>query len=179
MSISIRASWVLAVLLAGCGSPPPTVTNQEAPSVPEVAAPASPPIALGKDGRAEDWAVTVTDVTTPKQIGYAGVGPKAEAGETFVVVAYKLKNVSSRPLPPSERPTLTLVDAHGQSYTPDETASGLASIHMEDTGGFSADLNPNVSAKDAAAWKLDAKAFDRGAWRVVAATDPRLTFALQ
>lgn len=179
MTSSTWAICALAVLLAACGSPTPAVTNAQAQPVPEAPAPAPSPIGIGKPGQAGGVAFTVTDVTTPKQIGYVDVGPKAEAGETFVVIAYTLKNISSRPLAPSGRPSLTLIDPNGQSYAPDETASGLAALHMEGTGGFSSDLNPNVSAKNGAAWKLDASAFDLGTWRLAVATDPQLTFALK
>ncbi len=172
----LLALWTLTALSAcSDGS-----SSQNASAPTEVAStPPLPAVALGSSGQAAGIVFTITDVATPKQIGSVGVGPKAEAGETFLIVTYKLKNVSSRPLPPSARPTLTLIDPRGQTYAPDETASALAAVHAEDTGGFSADLNPNVSAKDCAAWKLDAKAFDRGTWRLSIATDPELTFALK
>lgn len=139
----------------------------------------SPAVALGQTGNANGINFTVTGVTTPSQIGPAGIGPKAEAGETFVVVSYTLKNTSSQSLPLMERPGLALVDVSGQTYAPDDLATPMAGGLMNDPSGMAADLNSNVSAKTKAAWKLDKAAFDRSTWRLVVASDPQLTFSLK
>jgi hypothetical protein len=107
------------------------------------------------------------------------VGPKAEASETFVVVSYTLKNTSGKALPFLERPGLSLVDGKGQTYAPDDIAGIMAAGMMNDPSGMSADLNPNVSAKTKAVWKLDKAAFDRATWRLNVATDPQLAFSLK
>ncbi len=123
----------LTVLLSACGGTgsTPTVSNS-AEAVSEAAPPAT---ALGSTGKAEGVDFTVTAVATPNQIGPAGVGPKAEAGETFVVVSYTIKNTSAKPLPLMERPGLNLVGANGQSYAPDVMASPMAAAMMDDMTG--------------------------------------------
>ena len=161
--------------LAACGepsSPPPGDTEQ--PKAAE-----AKPVALGTPGEAEGLRFTVMDVATPVLIGPAEVGAKAEPGETFVVVSYTLKNISAKPLTMMERPGLTLINANGQSYAIDAMASPMAGAMMDDMSGMVADLNPNVSAKTKAAWKVDKASFDKATWRLVVAGDPQLTFALQ
>ena len=165
----------LAALLSACGGTPTTAPNETTTSTNA----ASPPVAIGKVGKANGIDVTVTAVATPNQIGPAGVGAKAEAGETFVVVSYTIKNTGSSALPLMERPGLSLVDAKGQTYAPDDMAGPMAAAMMDDVTGMAADLNPNVSAKTKTAWKVDKAAFDPGTWRLVVATDPALTFALK
>ncbi len=171
MNFVTVAMLSLALLTCACGSDitPANATTEAA----------SPPVALGATGKATGVDFTVTEVTTPKQIGPDGAGPKAETGETFVVVTYTLKNTGSQNLGFLERPALSLVDPAGRTYSPDEIAGPLASATMEDPTGMSSDLNPNVSAKAKAAWKVDVKAFDKAAWRLVVATDPQLTFNLK
>ena len=173
MNTKLIGIAMLAFGLTACGERNGTATASN-----ETAA-ASAPIALGTTGHAQGVDMTVTDVTTPKQIGMAGMGPKAEATETFVVVAYTIKNTAAKALPLTERPTFSLVDGGGHTYEPDPSGTMMAAGMMKDPSGMASDLNPNVSAKTMVAWKIDKKAFDKAAWKVVAATDPALTFALK
>ena len=166
---------LLALSACGGGSGSSAGGNNVTASSPTSAA-----IAVGKPGMATGVDFTVTSVSTTSQVGPAMVGgPKAEAGETFVVVSYTLKDTADKPLPFAERPALSLVDGKGQTYAPDMPATMMAGGMMTDPTGMSSDLNPNVSAKTKAAWKVDKTAFDKATWRVVVGTDPALTFALK
>ena len=137
-------------------------------------------IAVGEPGKATGVDFTVTSISTTSQVGPAMVdGPKAEPGETFVVVGYTLKNTADKPLTFGDRPALSLVDGKGQTYAPDMPATMMAGGMMTDPTGMSSDLNPNISAKTKAAWKVDKAAFDKKTWKVVVGTDPALTFALK
>lgn len=181
MTIRATLRLVLALAcaapLAACGDDATTTASADgAQAAPE---PAAPPLAYGKTGKATGVDFTVTSVTTPNQIGPSGIGPKVEAGETFVVVSYTLKNTGDATLPLMERPGLSLIDPKGNSYTPDELASPMAAGMMTDMSGMASDLNPNVSAKTKAAWKVDKAAFDPATWRLAVASDPQLTFALK
>ncbi len=167
----------LATFLTACGGGAPS--QPAANGVDTAAQTSSPAIAVGKPGKAGAVQFTVTAVSTTGQIGPAPVGAKAEAGETFVVVSYTIKNVGDATLPFADRPGVTLVDGKGQSYEPDMSSSMMAAGMMSDTSGMASDLNPNVSAKTKVAWKVDKAAFDKASWKVVVATDPALTFALK
>lgn len=173
MKIITFTIFALAAFLTACDGGSTTTASNETTT--ETTA----PVALKQTGKAEGVDFTVTAVDTPRQIGPAGVGPKAEAGETFVVISYTIKNTGSKLLPFMDRPGLSLVDAKGQTYAPDDMATPMAGGMMDDPTGISSDLNPNVSAKTKAAWKVDKAAFDKGTWKLVVASDPQLTFALK
>lgn len=168
------ASVALAALLSACGGGSGSAGNSTAAEVPATA-----PTAVGHAAKAEGIDLTITDVATPKQLGPQGVGGKAEKGETYVVVSYTIRNTASKTLPFQEWPAFSLVDGGGHSYPSDAMASAMSASTMTDPSGMMSDLNPSVSAKAKAAWKVDAKTFDRGTWRLVVASDPQLTFALK
>lgn len=159
-----------AALLAGCdgGTATKSATTSDAPA-----------IAVNKVGKATRLDFTVTAVKATTQVGPVGVGPKAEAGETFVVVDYTLKNTADKPLTYAERPAINLIDGKGQTYAADEIASATAGAMAKDPSGMVSDLNPNVAARTEAVWKVDKAAFDRKTWKLVVASDPQLTFALK
>lgn len=166
---------VALLALGGCGGSSSSTGNTSAANTTT----ATPTIAVGTTGKAEGIDFTVTSVSTPKQIGAMGIGPKAEAGETFVVVSYTLKNTAAKAIPFTERPNIRLINGKGQTYAPDLPAGIMAAGMMEDPTGMSTDLNPNVLAKTKAAWKVDKAAFDKAAWKLTVTTDPQLTFALK
>lgn len=136
------------------------------------------PTAVGQTGKAEGVEITVTAAKTRGQIGPAGAGLTAGPEETFVVVNYTIKNTSATPLVYFDRPMLTLQDGNGQTYAPDIAASGIGTIMTDPTGGVS-DLNPGVSAKTDAVWKIARSGYDAKTWKVVVATDPAIVFALK
>ena len=174
-SVLLAAAVAALACLAACGSTPPTQKEASGSS----ATADTPLIARGEAGRATAIEVTITDVTARLQLGAAPATLKAEAGETYVIVSYTLKNTGTAPLPLMERPSLSLVDGKGQTYSPDQMASMMAAVALDDPSGMAADLNPNVSAKNKAAWKVDKAAFDKATWRLVLASDPQLTFSLK
>jgi hypothetical protein len=165
-------AFTLALGLAACDGAAPTESNRE------VAAPASLS-ALGQTGGKDGVELTITDVATPTQVGPRSVSQRAAPGETFVVVSFTMKNVGSRPLTYMDRPGLTLLDAKGNSYVLDDIASSTVGSMMEDIGGMTSDLNPNVSAKAKMVWKVDKAAFDASTWKVRLDTPSQPLFALK
>jgi hypothetical protein len=161
-----------ALAVSACDGPPTANGNVASPSE-------TKPHALGKNVSAEGVDYLITSVEQRNQISAAGIGPKAEAGETFVVVRYTLKNTAKAVLPLMERADVSLVDGAGTTYARDDSASAMAITMMKDFSGMASDLNPGVSAKMIAVWKVDRKAFDKTTWKLVVNTSPALTFALR
>ena len=162
----------LAFLLAACGGSGTTTDSNTATPA------AMAPIPVGKPGKATGMEITVNSVTESKMIA-GDLGPKAEASETFVVIRYTLKNTATAPLGWGSRPEVTLVDGKGQMYASDTTASVTAAGINNDIQDAMNDLNPNVSGKSTAVWKVDKASFDRATCKLLVASDPSLTFALK
>lgn len=159
--VKLRAALTLALAISTVACDEPTRSNSTAE-----AARAANPVALGKTGHGKVVDLTLTSVTTPRRLGTPGIGPRTQDGETFVVVRYKVKNTGTEPLSSSDRPSLTLIDGDGESYAEDSQAGLLAAALNDDLQDSSGDLNPNVSARDTAVWKVDKSSFDRSTWRV-------------
>lgn len=158
---------VASVFLSACGSNSTSAASSDEPgAVPGANAEASM-IPLGKPGAGKDVVVTVLSVKQKSQIGEPRLGPKAEPGETFVVVRYTIKNTDTKPLDTANRPELALLDGGGQTYSEDTTAGVLAAALNNDIQDATGDLNPNVTAKSTAVWKIDKASFDKKTWRIV------------
>lgn len=164
------AALTIPLLLAGCGES----ANTDGNSVVQKAEAA--PLSLGSTGKANGLDFTLTKVEQLAQIGREG-GPTAGPTEVYVVARFNFKNTSTKTLGMFDQPAVTLVDGQGQTYAKDDVASITVALMGEGNAGTD-DLNPGVSGQSAIAWKVDKKAFDRSKWRIVVATDPVITFAL-
>ena len=171
MNKHICAGLAVVAVLVGCS---PSGSRKGMPAQAE-----GPPVSLGEPGNATDVAVTVRSVEEKRRFAPAGMGPEAGPAETFVIVRYAIKNTSRKPLSSVDRPAVTLVDGNGQGYSEDSQTSIVASGINNDIQDALADINPNVSAKVTAVWKVDKAAFDRATWKLRVATEPQLTFALK
>jgi len=157
------AGLLLAGLLTACGgssSSTPANTVTETPTVEPA------PIAIGKAGIRPGVTVTINSVKEESQIGEKGYGPEAQPGETFIVVRYTIKNTSNKPLSSLDQPDLELVDGSSQSYAEDTQASVLAAALNNDILDGGGDLNPQVTAKNTAVWKIAKAPFDKKTWRI-------------
>lgn len=171
------------LLLSACGQAPTSqstggeATNQTESSGAVITdIPAKPPVPIGQAGSGNGYEITVTSVELRNSVGRAVVN-KAGPTETYVLVRYKLKNTSPRPMLSDERPIVTLLDAHGQTQAEDG-AAGLM-FAEDELGDAMRDMNPNVSANRASVWKIAKAGFDKATWRVSVEGDPSLSFALQ
>lgn len=172
MRTIVLAFSTLALLpLTACGS---SETNNGTTSE----APAAPALAIGETGKANGIEIAVTSVKSTNQVADPSAVPLAGPDETYVVVKYTIKNTSAAPLEVQNRPTIDLLDANGQSFAKDDIATGVAGA-MLDAQGMVNDINPGVTVKAAAVWKVAKQGFDLGTWKVVVRTDPALEFKLK
>jgi len=166
---------VLTSGLTACGKSETPPAERAKADVPAQA----PIVALGQTGGTDGIELTITDVTTPIQVGTTLHGSKAASGEIFVVIGYTMKNVGTKPLSYMNRPDLILVDAKENSFAQDDSANVWARFGGEGPSVDATDLNPNVSAKDIRVWKVDKTAFDQATWKVRLDTPSQALFALK
>ena len=164
-------SAIAVLLLSACGSPSNTTATTSATA-------AATSLAVGKTGSATGVEIAVTSVKQTNQVANAKIVPLAGPQETYVVIKYTIKNTGSAPLPAMSHPELDLVDPNGQVYSKDAMTTALVGA-MQGAQDMASDINPGITIKSAAVWKVAKQGFDLGTWKVVARTDPALEFKLK
>lgn len=162
---------VLAASLAACG-------DDTASDTAAAAAPTErdlPTTGLGKSAKAGNLEITIKSVEERSQVGVYGMGPKLSPGETFVVVRYTIKNIGSAPVDRGNQPDIKLIDGNYQEYAEDSEAEMLEAIKNDDDMGT---MNPSVTYKRTAVWRLGKEAFDKAKWRVKVPLDATTDAAL-
>ena len=144
----------------------------------ETTASAAPALAIGQTGKANGIEIAVTSVKSTNQVAEPPAVALAGPDETYVVVKYTIKNTGSTPLELMSRPTVDLLDANGQVFAKDDIATGVIGA-MLDAQGMVNDINPGLTVKTAAVWKVAKQGFDPSTWKVVVRTDPALEFKVK
>ncbi|HEV7314898.1 DUF4352 domain-containing protein [Sphingopyxis sp.] len=153
-------AFLLTLGLAACGGGDDTASNAvaETPTERDL-----PTVAIGKSAKGNDLEITIKSVETQSKVGVYGMGPTLSPDETFVVVRYTIKNVGSAPVDRGNQPDIKLIDGNSQEYAEDGEAEMLEAIKNNDDTGT---LNPNVTYKKTAVWRLGKASFDKATWRV-------------
>ena len=157
MRTTLAALALLA--LSGCGPDMPVIEATEA-STSESPLPTIP---FGEARLGGNLEISVNSVEDRSEVGVYGMGPKLSPGETFVVVRYTLKNTGKKPIESFNLPGAELIDGQDQVYAEDSEAEMVEAIKNEDSSGA---LNPKVSSKKTAVWKLNKASFDKATWRL-------------
>lgn len=157
------AALALVVALAGCGGGETSSSGSGQAGK----APAAPAYAIGQAVPAENAELTVTSVKARPSVGADFMKEEAAEGGVLVVVDYKIKNTTSKPMKFYDRPKVALVDGAGQKYGTDAGKSGAyASQHKFDTKMLS-DLNPGITVRGADVFEVSKEAYDPKTWQVL------------
>ncbi len=137
----------------------PTAAAPEA-----VAEPAKPTLpAIGTAVPGDKTAVIVTRVLTRDKVG---ANTYAAEGGVLVVVDYKIKNISDKPLKSYDMPTLKLVDPNGTEYEADQGKSGAYSTEVDSDRKLFSDLNPDIAVKDSTVFEVSKTRYDPATWHL-------------
>ncbi len=110
--------------------------------------------------------VTVTDVEERSQVGSQYLNEKASEGATLVVVNWKYKNISDKPIGSFSQPSIKLVDANGTEYEADLGKTSTYATEQELDNKVLSDLNPGITVKDAEVFEVSKESFAEGDWQL-------------
>ena len=134
-----------------------------------------PTVAFGQPAKGSNLEIKIGSVEERSKVGVYGMGPKLNPGETFVVIRYTLKNIGTKPVERANQPDVELIDAENQEYARDNEAEVMEAIKNDDNSGT---LNPNITSKQTAVWRVDKAAFNRATWRLKVSLDKTLDATL-
>jgi len=159
LSVSLIAiAMVFAVASSEDDSPPASTTDAE----------------LNKPIKTEKFEVTFTSHQTRQKVGGEFISTKAAEGATYVIVSYKYKNITKKPMGMFDLPDLYLYSAEGTKYDEDLDASSSFASESDDDEKVFSDLNPGISTSSSKVFEVSKELFEEGGWYVVFEGDDNL-----
>jgi len=107
---------------------------------------------VGQIAKEKKFEITLIEVQKRKQVGsylmgeFFGSSPSS--GGIYVVVSYKVKNISTKPVGVFSLPSIDLIDTNGTKYDSDLGASAYFAAEAESNAKVVSDLNPGLSYTD-------------------------------
>lgn len=166
---SIAVLYLIGVMIGSQKSTTPAQTLAAAPADAAPTGPAGPTaVAVGSYVSNDKTAIMVTQVLERAQVGDQYIHEAAAEGGVLVVVAYKVKNVSDKPIEAYNLPKLKLVDPSGTEYDPDIGKPGTYATENSNNMKAFSDLNPDIAVTDADVYEVSKAKFDPATWHAKA-----------
>lgn len=108
--------------------------------------------------------VTVASVAERTSVGTQFLKENASEGATLVVVRWKYKNISDKPINSFGQPSIKLVDSKGTEYEKDLGKTSTYSTEISLDRKIFSDLNPGITVNDASVFEVSKEAYAQGAW---------------
>ncbi|CAL4866687.1 hypothetical protein MMA231_00931 [Asticcacaulis sp. MM231] len=156
------------VVLAAIGAMSPSTTPDAQQAVSNVPAADTAPV-IGKTAITKNVEVTVTKALIRETVGGDNqyLQESAAEGGVLVVVEYKIKNISAKPIKSFEQPRLKLIDEAGTEYNPDSGKSASYASEVDLNRKMMSDLNPDISVLDADVFEVSKTKFNPATWYAV------------
>lgn len=160
---------LIGAAISGASSDTTTATPQTVAGTPAATTPAAPIMAaVGQAVAGDKTEITVTKVMTRDKVGINNqfMVTSAAEGGVLVVIEYKIKNTSDKPLKSYDMPKLKLFDQNGTEYSEDEGKTmAFSSEFNGDTKAFS-DLNPDIAVNDAIVFEVSKTRYNPATWHL-------------
>lgn len=114
---------------------------------------------------------TLTSAENVNSVGSQYLNEKASEGATLVVVRYKYKNISDKPLASYTQPDIKLVDSSGTEYDPDLGKTSTYKVQAKIDEKFLSDLNPGITVNAAEVFEVSKESFSQGKWQIKVKAD--------
>ncbi|WP_256242843.1 DUF4352 domain-containing protein [Bacillus sp. V3B] len=129
------------------------------------------PIKVGDIITTDKFEITVVGVEERTEVGGEFFSSQPAEGGKYVVVQWKYKNISDKPIGTFSQPTLKLVDGDGNKYDSDLDASSSYATEIDLNSKVLSDLNPGISVTDAEVFEVSSELFDAASWKVFIDSD--------
>ncbi|TXH00283.1 MAG: DUF4352 domain-containing protein [Candidatus Moraniibacteriota bacterium] len=114
---------------------------------------------------------TLTSADNVNSVGSQYLNEKASEGATLVVVLYKYKNTSDKPLASYTQPDIKLVDSSGTEYDPDLGKTSTYKVQAKIDEKFLSDLNPGITVNAAQVFEVSKDSYSLGTWQIKVKAD--------
>jgi hypothetical protein len=151
----------MVMLLAGCGSPAPEPAVTELPVTP-----------IGQTVAVKGIEYTITGVRTANAVGLGSetgsqiLNDSAAEGAIYVIVDYKLKNGSDKPMEFYERAPMHLVTPDGTKLSQDTEATSTHQMGLDLSAKRFSDLNPGITTTSSDVYEVARADFDLATWKL-------------
>lgn len=168
---TILALILIGVVSGGSGGSSSSTSSTSGTKVEASTKPAQVTYKAGETFSTGKMDFTLTSIESVNSVGSQYYNEKASEGAILVVVLYKYKNTSDKPLASYTQPTVKLVDGSGTEYDPDLGKTSTYKVQAKIDEKFLSDLNPGITVNAAEVFEVSKEGYSQGKWQVKVKAD--------
>ena len=126
---------------------------------------------IGDALKTEKFEIKISPVSVKKYVGNQYFNSKAAEGAVFLIINFRYKNISGKPLSSYSMPEIELMDPNGTKY---DEASGATEYYHTAANinkNVISDLNPGITQKDAAVFEISSELWKKKGWKLTVDAD--------
>lgn len=120
---------------------------------------------IGQVSKEEKFEITLLKVQKRNYVGSEFFVSNPSSGGMYVVVSFRVKNISTKPINAFSMPSVSLIDSNGNKYDPDIGATASYATEDEGDAKILSDLNPGLSYTDHEVFEIANELFNEN-WKV-------------
>lgn len=114
-----------------------------------------------------DVEVSVTTLENKDKVGDEFFVSEPSEGGTYVILNYKMKNTSDKPVSSFSLPSIQLIDENGTKYDSDIDASSSYATEVENDQKILSDLNPGIATNGSDVFEIAKEYYETKKWFVL------------
>jgi len=160
-------AFIIFIIMAAAMSEPDTRKSTTALAEES----AQPQIKIGTPFRTNKFEITILSVNERRSVGGEYFASTASEGALYVVVKYKYKNITNKPISAFSKPTLYLRDASDVKYSGDMGATSSYATEGNSNEKIISELNPGITSSSAEVFEVSRELWKATGWRLIIAAD--------
>lgn len=135
---------------------------------------------VGQMVKTDKFEITLTKLLEKSSVGGEYFAQKASEGATFVIVEFKYKNISGKPISSFSLPhNLKLVGSDGIKYESDTGASGTYATETNNNAKIMSDLNPGITSNNSMVFEISKDSWKQPGWSLLIDADDDVYYKLK
>ncbi len=151
---------VIGGALNGSKEPPIVTSNGTSSEPTEVVA------KVGDKIKMDGFEITILSIEQKSKVGSEFLNAKPSEGGTYIVVNWKYKNITDKPINAFSVPNINLLDKNKTQYEKDISASIYYSTEKKINAKILSELNPGITVNDAQVYEVAKDLYKVKGWRL-------------
>ena len=160
-------AFIIFIIMAAAMSETDTTKSTTA----QVEENSQPQIKIGTPFQTNKFEITILSVNERRTVGGEFFASTASEGALYVVVKYKYKNITKKPISAFSTPTLYLRDASDVRYSGDTGAASSYATEGNNNEKIISELNPGITSTSAEVFEVSRELWKAAGWRLIIEAD--------
>jgi len=135
-------------------------------------------VTIGEQATTVIFELSVTSVSRRRRVGSLLRGETPSPGAVYLVVTWKYRNISERPVQPRSKPTISIISPRGALYVADIPANSAVRRGRILSGAAASSVNPGIEIEEVNVFEVPKGDVGKDGWQIAIKADEQIDVLL-